>query len=79
MSKGIEFQFCSGWKEWEEVDMFALQFTDAVLLPHVAAVVGWDVADVMTVDCSSGVVSFYLADNTTQDYPFTAQLVVDKG
>lgn len=79
MSKGIEFQFCSDWKEWEEVDMFALQFMDAVLLPHVAAVVGWDVAEVMTVDCSSGVVSFYLADGTTQDYPFTAQLVVDKG
>lgn len=79
MNKGIEYQFCSGWENWDEVDTFALQFYNATLLPEVAAIVGWDVADVMTVDCSSGIVTFYLADDSTQDYPFTAKLVVDKG
>jgi hypothetical protein len=77
MSKGLEFQFCSDWKDWEELDMFALQFYDAVLLPHVAAVVGVDVAPCMTVDCSNSVVSFYLEDGSSKDFRITAQLVVD--
>lgn len=79
MSKGIEFQFCSSWDSWDEVDTFSLQFYEAVLLPDVALVVGWDTAEVMTVDCSEGIVSFYLADGSEQSYPFTAKLVVDKG
>lgn len=78
MSKGIEFQFCSDWSGWDVVDTFSLQFYNAKLLPHIQKVVGWDVADVMTVDCENCVVSFYLADDTTQYYSFTAQIVVDK-
>lgn len=77
MNKGIEFQFCSSWASWDEVDVFCLQFNDAVLLPHIAKIVGWDVAECMTVDCSNGGVHFYLADGSTQDYLFKAQLVVD--
>lgn len=77
-NKGLEYQFCSEWENWDQLDTFALQFYNAKLLPHIQAIVAWDVADVMTVDCSTGIVSFYLADGTTQDYPFTAQLVVDK-
>jgi hypothetical protein len=78
MSKGLEYQFCTGWESWDEVDTFCLQFTEARLRPEIAAIVGWDVAEVMAIDCSSNIVSFYLADGSEQEYPFTAQLVVDK-
>lgn len=77
MSKGIEYQFCEYWENWDELDTFALQFYNAKLLPHVQKIVGWDVAEVMSIDCSSSIVSFYLADGTTQDFPFKAELVVD--
>lgn len=76
--KGIELQFCSEWRSWDEIDTFVLAFNDAKLLPHVAKIVCWDVAECMTVDCSNCEVSFYLADGSTQDYKFSAQIVVDK-
>jgi len=74
MKTGIEYQFCSDWDGWDEVDTFALQFGNAVLLPHVAVLVGWDVAELLTVDCSAGIVSFYFEDGSTQDFKFTATL-----
>lgn len=74
MRVGIEYQFCSSWDGWDEVDTFALQFSNAVLLPHVASVVGIEVAEVMTVDCSTGIISFYLADGSSKDFNFTAVL-----
>lgn len=78
MIKGLEYQFCESWENWDEVDTFALQFYDAKLRPEIARLVGWDVADVLTVDCSSSTVSFYMADGTEQTYKLSAQLVVDK-
>lgn len=77
MSKGIEYQFCSEWKNWDEVDTFALQFYDVVLLPEIAEAVGYPVAEVMSIDCQNCVVSFYFEDESTKDYKFTAKLVLD--
>lgn len=76
MSKGIEFQFCTDWKNWEDVDLFCLQFHDARLLPHVAKVVGWDVAEVMVIDCTNSIVQFHLADGEVQEYKIKAELVL---
>lgn len=79
MSKGIEYQLCSAWDSWDEIDTFVLQFNDVVLLPHVSRVVGWDVAECMTIDCSNGVVNFYLADGSTQDYNLKIEMEVANG
>jgi hypothetical protein len=77
MSKGLEFQFCTDWKSWDEVDTFSLQFNDVTLRPEVAAIVGRDFVECMTVwgeDCK---VTF-LDDDFEVSLKFTAQLVIDK-
>lgn len=81
-NKGIEFQFCSSWTGWDEVDSFSLQFYDAVLLPEVAALVGRDKVDVMTVWCESCKIVFYCYDKDDspefeKSFSFKAQIVVD--
>lgn len=76
MGKGLEFQFCTAWDGWDEVDTFCLQFYDAKLVPAIQKIVGWDVAECMTVDCENCVVSFVFADESTQSYSFKAELVL---
>lgn len=78
MSKGIEFQFCTDWKSWDEVDSFSLQFNDVTLRPEVAAIVGRDFADCMTIWGEAAKVTFWWDDETELTFEFTAQLVVDK-
>lgn len=85
-NKGLEFQFCSSWSGWDTVDTFSLQFYDAVLLPEVAALVGYDKVDVMTVCCETCTVTFFI-DGIGEDgkirtdfeksLSFKAQIVVD--
>lgn len=86
-NKGLEFQFCSSWSGWDIVDTFALQFYDAVLLPEVAALVGHDKVDVMTVWADSCTVSFFIdgididsgkiRNDFEKSFSFKAQIVVD--
>lgn len=75
---GLEKQFCSGWESWDQVDTWALQFNNAVLLPHVAAIVGREVADCMTVCTEDCKVCFWWEDGTENEFTFSAQIVVDK-
>lgn len=76
-NRGIEFQFCSSWKNWDEVDTFVLQFEDVTLLPEVAKLVGVDRVEIMCVDCSKTSVGFYLEDGSEKHFSFSSELVLD--
>lgn len=76
--KGLEMQFCSDWSGWDTLDTFSLQFYDAVLLPHIAEVVGAEVAEVMTVCGETSTVTFWLGEDNEKVFKIEAKLVVDK-
>lgn len=78
MSKGLEFQFCTDWKGWDEVDTFSLQFNDVTLRPEVAAIVGRDFVDCMTIWGEDTKVTFWAGDDFEVTLQFKAELVVDK-
>ena len=80
MSKGLEYQFCISWKSWDEVDTFSLQFNDVTLRPEVAAIVGRDFVECMTVNGEDTSVSFWCGGDEELEVTlkFKAELVVDK-
>lgn len=75
--KGIEFDFCKSWESWDEVDVFALQFNDVVLLPEVAKIVGRDRVDCMCIFADKRIVEFYDGDDFEFQLKFKVQIVVD--
>ncbi|MND95960.1 hypothetical protein D3C80_882290 [compost metagenome] len=75
MSRGIEFQFCSEWTGWDVVDTFALQFYEVTLLPEVAAIVGRDKVDTMSVCCETCKVGFWCEDGFEKTLEFKAQII----
>lgn len=80
MNKGLEFQFCTDWKSWDKVDTFSLQFNDVTLRPEVAAIVGRDFVECMTVWGEYTKVTFWCGGDEELEVTlkFKAELVVDK-
>lgn len=80
MSKGLEYQFCTKWEGWDQVDTFALQFDNVTLRPEVAAIVGRDFVDCMTIWGDSCTVTFWCSEDDSEvSLKFKAELVVDNG
>lgn len=72
-AKGIEYQFCSQWMEWDQLDTFTLIFMDVTLLPWVAKLTGFTQADSMVVNCDHNTVTFE-ADEVQMTYKMNVTL-----
>lgn len=62
VKQGLEMQILESWEGWDEVDVFALQFTGVVLKPEIQEKVGFDVA-VVYFDGNTSKVAFYGEDD----------------
>lgn len=69
--QGIEFQFCSDWQEWGQLDTFTLLFMDVTPLPWVAELVGATHLDYMEINCDSSLVKFGVTEDNEHVYTMT--------
>lgn len=78
-NKGLEYQFCLNWESWDEIDTFSLQFNDVTLRPEVAAIVGRDFVECMTIcgeDCKVTFWSGGEGEDFEVSFKFQAELVL---